>query len=96
MGEEGWFPPPLKNFSLHAPPLSDLNIFRSGTFRSLNSRNADGGAKNAAGTAISFGEHASMGKGTYKYDGSKETFSKRLDSFLKKLCLLVKTFREIC
>ena len=40
--------------------------------RAPDSRNAGVSASATGGAANSFGEHASMGKGTCMYDGSKE------------------------
>ena len=40
--------------------------------QALTSRNGGVSTAPAGGAASSFGEHASMGKGTYEYDGSKE------------------------
>ena len=40
--------------------------------RAPDSRNAGVSTAPSGGAASSFGEPASMGKGTYEYDGSKE------------------------
>ena len=56
----------IKNFCLwHFLPKKFLG-------QALTSRNGGVSAAAAGGAASSFGEPASMGKGTYKYDGSKE------------------------
>ena len=47
-------------------------LFRGFLGQALTSRNGGVSAAPAGGAASSFGEHASMGKGTYEYDGSKE------------------------